>query len=173
MASDKPSNRLIAVVIVRSTATVALLVVTYFLVPLDSRDESGTAALFFLGLAVLVGMIAWQLRAIVRARFPALRAVEAFTSAVPLYLLLFASTYVVVEGAAPGSFSQPLTKIDSLYFTMTVFATVGFGDITPQSQAMRVLVTVQMLGNLLVLGLLVRSILEAVRRGQSRKEAEP
>lgn len=170
MAPERPPGRLIAMVAARAVATVVLLVVLYFLVPLDNRDEDGTAVLFFLGLALLVGMIGWQLRSIVKAEFPALRAVEAFTSAVPLYLLLFAATYVVVESTAPGAFSQPLTRVDSLYFTMTVFATVGFGDITPVSQSARVLVTIQMVGNLLVLGLLVNSILEAVRRGQSRKE---
>ncbi len=29
----------------------------------------------------------------------------------------------------PAAFNETLTRIDSLYFTLTVFATVGFGDI--------------------------------------------
>lgn len=173
MGPDRPSTRMVVVVVARSVVTVVVLVVTYFAIPLDARTDRGTAVLFFTGLALLVGLIGWQLQAIVRARYPVLRALEAFTSAVPLYLLLFAATYVVVAAAAPASFTQTLTRIDALYFTMTVFATVGFGDIAPVSQAARVLVTVQMVGNLLVLGLLVRSILEAVRRGESRKEGRP
>ena len=31
----------------------------------------------------------------------------------------------------PSSFGEPLTRSDALYFTITIFATVGFGDINP------------------------------------------
>ena len=43
---------------------------------------------------------------------------------------------------------QPLTRADALYFAVTVFSTVGFGDITPESEAARVVLIVQMLGDL-------------------------
>jgi voltage-gated potassium channel len=59
-----------------------------------------------------------------------------------------------------------LTRTDSLYFTVTVFATVGFGDINPTSQAARVLVTVQMILDLLVLGLGIRVFTSAVQFGR-------
>ena len=52
---------------------------------------------------------------------------------VPLFLLLFASTYFLMERASAASFTQPLTRTDALYFTVTVFSTVGFGDISPKS----------------------------------------
>ena len=58
-------------------------------------------------------------------------------------------------------------------FAVTVFATVGFGDIAPVSEPARVLVTIQMIADLLVLGLVVRSMLEAVRRGRSRQSPTP
>ena len=60
----------------------------------------------------------------------------------------------------------PLTRTDSLYFTVTVFATVGFGDITATSQTGRLLVTAQMILDLIVLGLGIRVFLGAVQRGQ-------
>ena len=44
---------------------------------------------------------------------------------------------VVLAGTDPGSFTEPLTRTDSLYFVVTVFATVGFGDITPLSLSAR------------------------------------
>ena len=56
-----------------------------------------------------------------------------------------------------------LTKTDSLYFTVTVFATVGFGDITATSQAARLIVTVQMILDLIILGLGIRLLLGAAR----------
>ena len=47
-----------------------------------------------------------------------------------------------------------------------VFATVGFGDITATSQTGRLLVTAQMILDLIVLGLGIRVFLGAVQRGQ-------
>ena len=44
-----------------------------------------------------------------------------------------------------ASFTEPLTRADALYFTVTVFSTVGFGDITAKSETARVVLIVQML----------------------------
>jgi ion channel len=69
-----------------------------------------------------------------------------------------------------------LTRTDSLYFTVTVFATVGFGDITATSQVARVVVTTQMILDLLVVGLVVKVFLGAVETGRrehpSQREPE-
>ena len=70
---------------------------------------------------------------------------------------------------SPGNFSQPLTHTDALYFTVTVFATVGFGDITAKTEAARLVVTGQMITDLVIIGLGVRVIVGAVRRGQQRR----
>ena len=42
-------------------------------------------------------------------------------------------------------FSQKLDHSRALYFTITVFSTVGFGDITPTNDAARLAVGAQML----------------------------
>ena len=57
-----------------------------------------------------------------------------------------------------------LTRLDTLYFTVTVFSSVGFGDISALSQNARALVTVQMVLNLLVLGAGIRVFVGAVQR---------
>jgi hypothetical protein len=57
----------------------------------------------------------------------------------------------------------------ALYFTMTVFATVGFGDIAPVTPAARAVVLGQMVGNLVVLGLLLRLVTSAVRINRRRR----
>lgn len=54
---------------------------------------------------------------------------------------------------------------------VTVFASVGFGDISAVSDGARLLVTVQMLLDLLLLGLVVRLFLSAVTRSQQRQIA--
>ena len=102
-----------------------------------------------------------------------MQAVEALGLIVPLFLLLFASTYFVMERASAAAFTQPLTRTDALYFTVTVFSTVGFGDISPKSEAARIVLIVQMLGDLAILGAGIQVLVRAVQRGrqQSRTQA--
>jgi voltage-gated potassium channel len=147
----------------------AVLGALYYLLPLNQPLNAGTSVRLLVGLAAFAGVTVWQVRTIVGSRYPALRAFEVLGLIVPLYLVLFASTYFVMERASAGSFTQPLTRTDALYFTVTVFATVGFGDITAKSEPARVVLIVQMLGNLAFLGAGVRILLGAVHRGQQRR----
>ncbi len=94
---------------------------------------------------------------------------EALAITAPLFLLLFASAYLVLAQADPANFSTPqLNRTDTLYFTLTVFSTVGFGDITATSQAARVIVMIQMVLDLVVLGLGVQAYRDAVNVGRQR-----
>ena len=70
----------------------------------------------------------FQVRWIIRSRFPVLRTVDAPATSLPLFLLLFSGTYVVMTAVSVGNFGQKLTHTDALYFTVTVFTTVGFGE---------------------------------------------
>src|SRR5208283_5081085 len=112
-----------------------------------------------------------QVRWILVSRFPGLRGVEALATSIPLFLVLFASTYVVMAAISASNFSEPLTRTDALYFTVTVFSTVGFGDITAKTEAARLVVTGQMITDLVVIGIGVRVIVAAVRRGQQQRSA--
>ncbi|WP_230195555.1 potassium channel family protein [Streptomyces coriariae] len=49
-------------------------------------------------------------------------------------LLLFATAYFPMDHSASDSFSDPLSRSDALYSTVTVCSTVGFGDIGPRSE---------------------------------------
>jgi voltage-gated potassium channel len=155
--------------VLRGLLTTTVLVVLYYVLPLDQPWNGGTAVRVLIGLLVFVGITGWQVRTIAGSRYPGVRAFEALGLIVPFYLLLFASTYFVMERAAAASFTQPLTRTDALYFSVTVFSTVGFGDITPKSEAARIVLIVQMLGDLALLGAGARVLLGAVRRGQQRR----
>src|ERR1019366_4598244 len=144
------------------------LVFLYYVLPLDEPWNGDTAVRILIGLLVFAGITVWQVKAIAGSRYPAVKAIEALGLIVPLYLLLFASPYFVLERAAAANFTQPLTRTDALYFAVTVFSTVGFGDIAPRSEAARVVLIVQMLGDLALLGAGARVLLGAVRRGQQR-----
>lgn len=148
----------------------ALLLGVYYLIPLRLTRDATVIASLVVGLIVFAVVVVLQLRAVLRAPYPALRAIQALTSAIPLFLLLFAATYFLLSQAQPATFSQPLTRTDALYFTVTVFATVGFGDIVAETQAARALVTLQMVTNLVVLGGVVNALVGAARKGRQRQE---
>ena len=162
-------RRLIFLAVLRGLLVTTVLVVLYYLLPLDRPLDAGTAVRLLIGLLVFAGLTVWQVRAIAGSRYPGLRAAEALGLIIPLYLLLFASTYFLMERASAANFTQPLTRTDALYFSVTVFATVGFGDIAAKSETARVVLIVQMLADLALLGAGARVLLGAVRRGQQRR----
>lgn len=164
-----PSRRRLALVLVRTLVVTVGLFVVFYAVPLRSVIDLGTLIRLLVGLAALALLIAWQIRAIVRSPHPTLRAVETIAVAIPLFILLFAATYAVMSQAQPAGFTQPMTRTDALYFTVTVFATVGFGDIAAVSTPARVVVTLQMALDLVLLGVVARAILTAVERGRARQ----
>ncbi len=157
---------------VRAVLSVLVLVVAYFLAPLERLWAIPFGISLGIAAAVLLGFSAWEIRAISRSPHPALRGVGALAVTVPLYLLFFAAAYFVLASTDPANFDvEGLTRIDTLYFTVTTFSSVGFGDISAASQNARVLVTVQMLLNLLVLGVGIRVFVGVVRR--SRRARSP
>jgi len=81
----------------------------------------------------------------------------------PLFLLIFATLYLSLSNAGPSSFSQQLDHTRALYFAITVFSTVGFGDITPTTDTARIIVSIQMLLNLVVIGVVVRLFINAAK----------
>jgi hypothetical protein len=166
-------RRLIAVALLRSLATAVVLVALYYLLPLDRIPSIPLGWLLAIGLVVLLAVSSWQVRSIISAKHPAVRAIGALATTAPLFLLLFAATYFLMAKTSPASFSDHLTRTDALYFTVTTFSTVGFGDITAVSESARLVVTAQMILDLLLLGLGIRVFIGAVQRGRQRANPDP
>lgn len=163
------SRRILAGHLLRSAASVVLLTALYYLAPLDGGFGVMAVVLLVLGLLLFGGLVAWQTAAITRAEYPRLRALEALATAVPLFLVMFSASYFLLSKELPESFAERLSRTDALYFTVTVFATVGFGDIAPTTQAARALVTAQMALDLIVVGVIAKVLFGAVRIGMRRR----
>jgi hypothetical protein len=154
--------------LLRSAGSTVVMLTVYYLAPLDHARSTSALVVLGLGLVVFAGLLGWQIRSISHARHPRLRAVESLSVAIPLLLIVFAGTYLLMRQDNPGSFSEPLNHTDALYFTVTVFTTVGFGDIVPVTGAARAVTTVQMLVDLFVFGVIARVIFGAVQSGLRR-----
>lgn len=172
VTAARPPTAAVLWAVVRVLATAGLLLALYFALPMRGHFTSTDLTVLVVGLCAFVLLVVLQVGSILRAEFPGIRAVESLATLVPLFLLLFATYYYVLDHNVPGSFSSQLSKIDSLYFTVTVFATVGFGDIVATSQVARAAVLIQMVGDLLVLGVLLKVVLGAREKGLARKSLE-
>ncbi len=153
--------------LLRALFTTVVMVALYYVLPLDRRSDSFVFVVLVIGVGLLAVMITWQVRAIEGSDYPGIRAVQALASTTPLLLLLFASTYFILSRDDAATFTETLSRSDSLYFTVTIFATVGFGDISAETETARLVVTTQMLLDLVVLGLGNQVILGAVKRGKA------
>jgi hypothetical protein len=149
---------------VKAFAAMLGVLVVYYVVPLDRVPDGWMFVVLGIEMLLLAAVIAWQVSRVFNARTPLLAAIEALAVTIPLFLVIFAAMYFVLANNESGNFNVgSLTRTDGLYFTVTVFATVGFGDITATSQLARALVTVQMLVDLVVLGVVIRVFFGAVQ----------
>jgi len=85
-----------------------------------------------------------------------------------LVLVMWAVAFFVLVYArlagVPGEFAGLATRLDAFYFTFTTLATVGFGDVHATGPAGRLVVTMQIVFNLVVLALAGQVLVASVRR---------
>jgi len=141
------------------------------------RVSTGKALLdgldtLILSLGVFAVVFIWQISRIRRSRHPGLRAIEAAVSTLAIFLVAFSVVYLSYSSAVPGSFSHQLDHVSAFYFTTTVFATVGFGDITPVADSMRIVTTAQMLLDLVFLGVLLRFLVKVAQAETAKRNQQ-
>jgi len=148
----------------RSLLLVAAVVALYFVWPEGGTPDSALEwVAVVVGMAVFIGVFVWEVGEIMSAELPEARALEALAVVATLFVVLVSTLYLFIDGQSEANFSEPLTRMGALYFTVTVFATVGFGDISPVTDGARAAVTAQMVLNAVFIGLLVKVIFGAAQ----------
>lgn len=174
---SRASRRAVAGSLLRTGVVLTALVTLYYLLPLTGVSDAGAFAVLLLCLAGVAVLTTWQVRAVVRSTRPWLRAAQALSTGLALILLGFAAVYVVLERTDAVDFTEPLDHTAALYFALTLFATVGFGDIAPVSAPARVVVMIQVLVDLAAVGIGAKVIFGAaqvsVRRRSGNTTDEP
>jgi voltage-gated potassium channel len=147
--------------------TWVLLLGIYYLLPFTDLTSTKSLVRLALSIVAFAAVLAWQLPRVMHADLPVLRAVQALGGAIPLFLVIFAAVYLSLSHGSTTHFSEPLNHTGALYLTVTIFSTVGFGDITPEGDLARIVVNFQMLLDLVVIGAVVRLLTTAAKAGAS------
>jgi voltage-gated potassium channel len=169
-ADPRERRGIVAGSVLRIVAATVALLVLYAVVPVPGTLGGGGLVGLIIALVAFVAVVGWEIRAISRANHPVMRAVEVIAVTVPMLAVVFAFTYLSVSRDDPGSFSEPLDRVGAVYYTVATISTVGFGDISAESDAARILVTVQMLFDLALIAGLLRLVVVATRTGLQRHE---
>ncbi|MDF2763046.1 MAG: conserved rane protein of unknown function [Rhodospirillales bacterium] len=98
--------------------------------------------------------------------------VFAFFSVYSLVIIVFAALYILIDRIQPGAqFSvsgqaRPMGFAESLYFSVSTMATVGYGDILPIDNSVRMVAAIEVIAGIL---LLLFGFAELIRAQQGRE----
>ncbi|MEU1763017.1 potassium channel family protein [Micromonospora sp. NPDC005686] len=136
----------------RAAAACLLMLVGYFLVPVEADPNGLRLVLRSAGTLALVAVVAFLVTGQVRRQLvrdqptgrDEDRALTRLAVALIAGLLVFALGDYVVANTRPGEFTGLRTRVDALYFALATLTTVGYGDVHAQGQIARVAVCAQM-----------------------------
>ena len=157
--------------VVGGAAVIAALLGLYMVLPAPTGEERPWMVFVSIVVTAVIysaGAV-WSLLYITRARHPVRVGFITLAVMVTALVVIFALTYLSLSAEDASNFNVPLDKIDSLYFTMTILSTVGFGDIVASSNPARIAVMIQMVVGLTLLTALARVVLEAARRAARKR----
>ena len=165
-------RRLLAKSGVRIVGASVAMFALYAVLPVPGTSGAGALVGLIAGLLAFTVLVDWQIRSIVRAEHPVLRAIEVVAFALLLLVVVFAYVYLWISQSNAGAFSEELDRIGAVYYAVSIVGTVGFGDISPVTDGTRLVVTIQMLLDIALIAGLARLVIIAARTGLRRKGSE-
>jgi len=143
----------------------------FFTIPYDGLSDNRQAVLrLVVGLSLLLVVIVVLIRRILSAPLPQLKTLEALVVLLVKFICLFAGTYLLISHFDSGAFNEPLTHISALYFTIVTFGTVGFGDIAPQSDLARLLVSAQIIIDFVFIAAIIRALVAVAQASLQKSD---
>lgn len=161
----------------RSVAVLVSVLLIYYGLPLRAiravPDFVGLV-LFAVGLVGLVWLLFHQIRRLSARPEETGNRVQGLLSLIYVVVIVFALAYYLIESQAPDQFEGLETRTDALYYTVVTLGTVGYGDVHAAGQIARIVTIVQVMFDLVVIGLLlsvasshIGQRLSAARRGNA------
>jgi hypothetical protein len=149
--------------VMRAGLRAAGILVAFFVLPFGDNWLLAFVLLVF----VLIGLFPFafrRFRRVLRSEHPVGDAVSALVITLMTLIVSFAACYHVISERDPGAINGLVTKVDAVYFEMTILSTVGFGDITAVTQGTRILVTINMVMAAVFLGISLRLLTWTIQR---------
>ncbi|WP_054720154.1 potassium channel family protein [Rhodococcus sp. SMB37] len=159
--------------LLRTVTTLGVVGVAYFTLPFTELDDLPALVLLVCGSAVVCAVCGWQVWWVLRSPHPVAQAMEGIAATATVYIFGFASLYAVLSQVEPQGFTEVLTRMGALYFGLTVFATVGFGDIAAVTDGTRAVVSAQIVCNLIFLALVVRLFMLTAKHRRQQVGEDP
>lgn len=141
-----------------SLATFACTLLIYYglpLRPIQVISDVVGVGMFIIGIGGLAWLVIYAIRKYAAAPTDTGNRMLGALLIVYLVVIGFAMIYYLIEESSSGQFSGLETRTDSLYFTIITLGTVGYGDIVPVGQLARTVAMVQVLFDLVLIGLLL------------------
>lgn len=150
----------------------AIIVVMMLLVPEKPEVSLAVPIVIAVGSTALYGwFFVHQIKGVYKAKYPTLRAGEALILVAAMFLGIFAMVYVMISSTNPTAFTEELDPFNAYYFSLTVLATVGFGDITPATTVARSVTMVQMAVDIAFIAILIRIMGGAAKKTLEARQA--
>jgi hypothetical protein len=145
-----------------TTVVLARLTLAYAAIPVRVEGGQVSFAIRVLVSALALGGLGLAVRAHLRhsrkVQQPAYVRLELLLAFLYLLVLGFALVYEVTARISPGQFDGVTGRVSALYLSMTVVSTVGMGDVHPTQSVGQLLVTTQMLFDVVYIGTAVRVV---------------
>jgi voltage-gated potassium channel len=156
--ASRAQRRAIGRSVARTVLVLFGVTAVFLLVPvraLPGGDSLLIAAVFLIGLAGTATLIVWQVMAYRDAKLSGRARLQGLLVALYVAVLFFALSYYLMAMSNPDQIAGLRTRMDALYFSLTIVSTVGFGDVHADGQAARAIVSLQLAFNLLFVSLAV------------------
>jgi voltage-gated potassium channel len=138
------------------------LILLYSLMPFGGKWWYVTGLIGFASVVAVIPFIIRRLGRLQVSERPIYDALQVLVLSVTILVLGFAALYESMS-MRQGNFSGIDNKVDAGYFTVTTLSTVGYGDIHATGRSARLIVTFQIIFNLIFLGGTVRLIANVSR----------
>lgn len=151
---------------IRAVLLLGSVTALFLLLPVSGLNMQRTllvTVVFLVGVAGAAALIVWQVMNYRRASLSGRARAQGLLVALYVAVLFFALTYYVLATAYPQEIAGLSTRLDALYFSLTIVSTVGFGDIYGAGQAARAIVSLQIAFNFLFVSLAVAAARAGVR----------
>lgn len=153
--------------VLRNSTAILCALLVYYGIPLnlDLGDRILGILVFLAGFAGLAQLIERHVRRITAAPQRAGRQVDGILLLLTVTIVFFALTYYLLAKNDPGQFEGLVTRTDALYYTIVTLGTVGFGDVRATGQAARIVTMLQIVFDLVVVGVLLAVATGTITRG--------